>query len=217
MSDTDEQSVQSGDESDTSLVASVADTLEKVQADTEEASDTDDDEPEVDKLIRDIRVESVFDQPDLGMDSAPSQSESELSGSDDMSGEDTDDEDDDVFDRLTDALREKTLREYHPSLHTGTDQYALARTCIKRNTDGVIEDKQHRTLPRLSKYERTRVIGMRAAQIAHGSAPLVPPDGISIAFELACKELNARLLPFIIKRPLPNGECEYWKIADLEY
>tara|TARA_Y100000389_G_C17470954_1_gene530751 strand:+ start:14282 stop:14971 length:690 start_codon:yes stop_codon:yes gene_type:complete len=229
MSDTDEQSVLSGDESDVTPVVSVAEALGKVLTGTEGASDaedvsdtddssgTDDDEPAVDKLIRDIRVDSVFGQPDTGTDSAPEHSESEFSGSDTLSGDDTDDEDDDVFDRLSDALREKTLQEFHPSLHSGTDQYAIAMTCIKRNNNGDIDDKKHRTLPRLSKYERTRVIGMRAAQIAHGSAPLIPADGTTVAFELALKELDARVLPFIIKRPLPNGECEYWRLADLEH
>ena len=33
---------------------------------------------------------------------------------------------------------------------------------------------------------------------------------------IAKKELEKKLLPFIIKRPLPNGECEYWKLSDLE-
>ena len=33
---------------------------------------------------------------------------------------------------------------------------------------------------------------------------------------IAKKELEKKLLPFIIKRPLPNGECEYWKLKDLE-
>jgi len=23
-------------------------------------------------------------------------------------------------------------------------------------------------------------------------------------------------LPFIVKRPMPNGGCEYWKLQDLE-
>ena len=30
------------------------------------------------------------------------------------------------------------------------------------------------------------------------------------------KELEEKKIPFIIKRPLPNGGCEYWKLADLE-
>ena len=35
-------------------------------------------------------------------------------------------------------------------------------------------------------------------------------------YSIAKKELEKKILPFIIKRPLPNGECEYWKLKDLE-
>ena len=29
-------------------------------------------------------------------------------------------------------------------------------------------------------------------------------------------ELKNKKLPFIIKRPLPGGSCEYWNVKDLE-
>jgi hypothetical protein len=32
--------------------------------------------------------------------------------------------------------------------------------------------------------------------------------------EIAEAELEQRLLPFIVKRPLPNGTCEYWKLEE---
>ena len=36
-------------------------------------------------------------------------------------------------------------------------------------------------------------------------------DGLTIAEE----ELKQKI-PFIIRRPLPNGASEYWKVKDLE-
>jgi hypothetical protein len=33
---------------------------------------------------------------------------------------------------------------------------------------------------------------------------------------IAMKEFNEKKIPFIIKRPMPNGGCEYWKFKDLE-
>jgi hypothetical protein len=33
---------------------------------------------------------------------------------------------------------------------------------------------------------------------------------------IALAELERKAIPFIIKRPLPNGGCEYWKLKDLE-
>ena len=32
----------------------------------------------------------------------------------------------------------------------------------------------------------------------------------------ALKEYEEKKIPFIIKRPLPNGGCEFWKFKDLE-
>ena len=33
---------------------------------------------------------------------------------------------------------------------------------------------------------------------------------------IAEKELEEKKIPFIIRRPLPNGGSEYWKVEDLE-
>jgi hypothetical protein len=33
---------------------------------------------------------------------------------------------------------------------------------------------------------------------------------------IALKEYEEKKIPFIIKRPLPNGGCEFWRFADLE-
>ena len=34
--------------------------------------------------------------------------------------------------------------------------------------------------------------------------------------ELPNKELEEKKIPFIIRRPLPNGGSEYWNVSDLE-
>jgi len=61
-----------------------------------------------------------------------------------------------------------------------------------------------------------RILGLRSAQIAAGSAPCVDRAGITDPFELARMELKARKVPFIIKRPLPGKESEYWRVSELE-
>ena len=33
---------------------------------------------------------------------------------------------------------------------------------------------------------------------------------------IAEQELKEKRIPFIIKRPLPNGKYEYWNVKDLE-
>ena len=41
-------------------------------------------------------------------------------------------------------------------------------------------------------------------------------DNIIDGYLIALKEFEQKKVPFIIKRPLPNGGCEYWKLPDLE-
>jgi DNA-directed RNA polymerase I, II, and III subunit RPABC2 len=77
-------------------------------------------------------------------------------------------------------------------------------------------DSKHTTYPFLSNYERTKVISYRASQIASGAKPhIVVPEGITEAHIIAQMELEEKKLPFLIKRPLPDGTFEVWRLADL--
>jgi len=77
-------------------------------------------------------------------------------------------------------------------------------------------DANHRTYPFLTNFERTKIIGLRANQISRGAAPLVVvPKHISDVRDIARLELEQKRLPYIIKRPLPNGTFEYWRLVDL--
>ena len=88
---------------------------------------------------------------------------------------------------------------------------------INRNKDGVIHDPLHTTIPILTKFEYTRILGLRATQIEHNSPLFIDiDDSIIDSYIIARKELEAKKLPFIICRPLPGGKMEYWDINDLE-
>ena len=78
-------------------------------------------------------------------------------------------------------------------------------------------DPLHQTLPFLTKYEKTRILGERTHQINSGAKPFIPVEtDIIDGYLIALKELEQKKIPFIVKRPLPNGGCEYWKLKDLE-
>lgn len=93
----------------------------------------------------------------------------------------------------------------------------LALSVIKRNEHGLIVDANHTTLPLLTKYEYTRILGVRASQINSGASLFVEVDDSVIdGYLIAKEELKSKKVPFIIKRPLPNGKMEFWKLEDLE-
>ena len=81
---------------------------------------------------------------------------------------------------------------------------------------GAAADQNHRTYPFLTNFERTKIIGLRANQISKGSVPfIVVPPHVTDVRDIARLELEQKRLPFIIKRPLPNGLFEYWRLTDL--
>ena len=69
----------------------------------------------------------------------------------------------------------------------------------------------------LSRYEKTKIIGMRLEQIARGAKPLVDLTNKKITNirEIVLLELEQRKIPFMIARTLPNGTQEYWKLEDM--
>jgi DNA-directed RNA polymerase I, II, and III subunit RPABC2 len=58
---------------------------------------------------------------------------------------------------------------------------------------------------------------MRAAQIESGAALFIQvDDSVHDPFLIAKEEIKQKKVPFILKRPLPNGNIEYWKLSDLD-
>lgn len=77
-------------------------------------------------------------------------------------------------------------------------------------------DAHHRSQPFLSVYEKTKLLGFRANQLAQGARPyVVVPEHVVRTVDIARMELEQRRLPYIIKRPMPNGTFEYWRLSDL--
>ncbi|XP_071955458.1 DNA-directed RNA polymerases I, II, and III subunit RPABC2-like [Antedon mediterranea] len=71
------------------------------------------------------------------------------------------------------------------------------------------------TTPYMTKYERARVLGTRALQIAMNAPVMVELEGETDPLEIAMKELKARKIPIIIRRYLPDGSFEDWGIDEL--
>ena len=135
----------------------------------------------------------------------------------DEEDDDEDEDDDDYLQKFDDNLRKDIIQNYHPELiiHSNEDIQAYSR--IVKNEKGIIIDPLHKTLPFVTKYERARILGERAKQIENGAKPLVVvEDDVIDGYLIALKEFEEKKIPFIVKRPLPNGGCEYWKLKDLE-
>jgi len=142
------------------------------------------------------------------------------STSSDVSSEDDEDDDEYLkrFEKLDKQMKEEHITNYHPTSLQENYQEIATLSLVVRNDKGEIIDPLHKTIPIMTKYEKARILGQRAKQINNGASIFVQPrqetfDGYLIALQ----ELEEKKLPFIIRRPLPNGHSEYWKVSDLEY
>ena len=112
--------------------------------------------------------------------------------------------------------RRQHLLEYHPQALCPSFEEVRALSVVHRDALGAPVDPLHRTVPILTKYERTRVLGVRASQLANGALPYVKlAKPMLNELLIAEQELREQKLPFVIRRPLPNGGSEYWKLRDL--
>jgi DNA-directed RNA polymerases I, II, and III subunit RPABC2 len=80
-----------------------------------------------------------------------------------------------------------------------------------------INNKEKKTIPYLSKFEKARIIGTRLQQLAYGAETKINTENINNINEIVLEELKQRKIPFIIRRVMPNGEYEDWKMEEFEY
>jgi DNA-directed RNA polymerase subunit K/omega len=60
--------------------------------------------------------------------------------------------------------------------------------------------------PKLTRFERARIVGARSLQIALGAPILVEPSpSLSNPIDIALKELEIGILPMTVRRTLPDG------------
>ena len=131
--------------------------------------------------------------------------------------EEHEDEDENYLQKFEENLQKNIISEFHPELQSHNSDEIDILTRIVKDKNGIIIDPLHKTLPFITRYERARILGERAKQINAGAKPLVDVDESVIdGYLIALKEFEQKKIPFIVKRPLPNGGCEYWKFKDLE-
>ena len=200
----------------------------------EEDDDLEDENLEDDDLEEDDLEEDDLEEDDLEEDDKPKEvkiktkkTETQDINPNDIddfseknydSEEDSDEEEDDnILQKFNDNLDTKFLEDIHIETKSVNYDEMIALARVVRDKTGKIIDPLHTTLPFLTKYEKARIIGARSEQLDRGGEAFIPLDeSIINGRTIALMEFEAKKIPFIIARPLPNGSIEYWHLSDLE-
>lgn len=176
---------------------------------------------EEDDIINDIQSESNSDED-----------------SDEDSNEDSDedsDEDSEVEDSDEDIELENDSDESSVSADDNNDNQIINQEetdiVLNKNVDigepklsnikyldnNIIKDllnKPKITLPLITKFEYSKIKAIRMTQLSNNANPFINTTSSNIE-EIADEEIKQMKLPFIIKRNLPNGDYELWKLSEL--
>jgi len=194
------------------VIENVGENLLNLDINNDGVIGSDDEEP--------MDVDDVDEEPmdvDDDNNEEPWISEEGMVLSDDSESESEDESEDENFEKFNEHMRKNHIVDFHPEtlIHNYEEVKMLA--IVVRDDNGTIIDELHRTIPILTKYEKTRIIGQRAKQINAGAKPFIKPTKNMITgYLIAKEEVEQKKTPFIIRRPLPNGGSEYWHLKDLE-
>jgi DNA-directed RNA polymerase I, II, and III subunit RPABC2 len=169
--------------------------------DNENEDEDEDEDEETKKRAKKIPAKTVYKKLDIGED-------------------DNSDDDDDgemYLQKFDKAVNNNYILNNHPESVIQNYDEILSMITVIRDDNGIIIDDLHKTIPYLTKYEKARILGQRAKQINAGAPPFVKvPENVIDGYIIAQLELKEKRIPFIIRRPLPNGGSEYWSLKDLE-
>jgi DNA-directed RNA polymerase subunit K/omega len=193
----DDGDLEEGEEDDND----VEEDVDEGEAKGGEGSDNEEDVINTNKKVKKIVKKTIVDKSFLEIDS----------------DDESDDDGETYLKKFDKEINDNYIVNYHPECALQNYDEILAMTKVIRDKNNIIIDDLHMTIPHLTKYERARILGQRAKQIESGATPFIKvPENVIDGYLIAELELQQGRIPFIIRRPMPNGGSEYWKINDLE-
>jgi DNA-directed RNA polymerase I, II, and III subunit RPABC2 len=215
MSESEVEFKSDGD--DTESVGSVTGSLDDSKNESKSVYFSDDDDDDVDE--EDVRSVDETGSNDASIEKGGDDRDDDGDdGDDDGDDEDDgDDDDEDFLQKFDHETKKKYIASHHPECLSFNHEETETLSRVVRDENGRIVDPYHKTLPFLTKYEKTRILGIRTKQLNEGAKPYIDVNATIIdGYIIAQLELEHKRLPFIIRRPIPNGGSELWKLQDLE-
>jgi DNA-directed RNA polymerase subunit K/omega len=130
----------------------------------------------------------------------------------DEEDEDEGEEEDNIKDiekQVSECIIEQTLEEDNEYFDNDEDVEVQPDTTVE-----YVKPDERISAARLTVYEMVRILGERTRQLTTGAKPLIKHNGLSYDM-IAEKELVLNMIPYKIRRPLPNGKYELWLLEEL--
>lgn len=80
---------------------------------------------------------------------------------------------------------------------------------------GQVPSNKRSTSRYMTKYEKARLLGMRALRISNGAKAKIDVHGETDPLVIAELELKAKALPMFVRRYLPDATFEDWFVDEL--
>ena len=77
------------------------------------------------------------------------------------------------------------------------------------------KDKK-KTKPIMTKFEKAKILGIRSEMLSSGALSTIDlPKNIDNSYDIAKMELEQKKVPLIVRRYLPDGSIEDWRVSEL--
>jgi DNA-directed RNA polymerase subunit K/omega len=135
---------------------------------------------------------------------------------DELDDDDVQDDDDDELVIDVDNDNDKTNLDEEEVDYNYVDYNGFETEIPIENNSEYISIENRISCNRLTKYEMVRILGERTKQLTMGAKPLIK-NFESLSYDkISEEELKLNMIPFKIKRPLPNGKFEIWTLDELK-
>jgi len=136
------------------------------------------------------------------------------------------------------ASREKAIESYKKRMEsvkelTEQEQNELEKKCEEiRQREIISVDQEHEPVeivseseivmgpPKLTRFEKARIMGARALQLSLGAPPFIDTESYIVnkatSLDISMKELEERVIPITIRRVLPNGDYQNVPLEDFK-
>lgn len=165
-------------------------------------------------MPRKAKSKSVFDDDEFDSDASCIDSEDEVYDEDELFDDESDKEENEEETEI--AEEDDDDDEEEEDAENGEIKFEIVEK-QKRSKKEKKAKKFRVTFPYLTLYEKVLILGKRMEQIIHGSVVLVDIDNLEekTPYNIATEELRKKVIPFSVKRTLPNGNIELWDIKEL--